>query len=148
MVVVTEVKTLTCRDTKILLRKNLYLPSVKHKEDVCINCMDLNLETEYIVGKRYIYPKRGIDIVIALKPDVAELFGLQYEAFEDLEKNVQDLRLDNNNLKLRLSSLRVKLHKKIDELISIHDAGFWTRLKYLFTSKFKRIYIPSKEERE
>jgi hypothetical protein len=75
--------------------------------------------TEFVSGRRFCRPSDGTDIVIGMSKDVRDLIGIQYEAYENLEKELSDWINSNG-----------RLAEKINKA---ENAGFWQRLKWLFS---------------
>ena len=77
-----------------------------------------NIETETIRGTRFVRPSDGTDIVIGCSGEAAELIGIQYEAWDNLKK---DLAYSDYMIK----GLQAEIKK-------IKSAPFFTRLKWAF----------------
>lgn len=69
---------------------------------------------------------RGEDICIGMTREVQITIGLPFEAFESQNKQIEDLsrEVGRNRAQLVLSSLQLSIYE---------GAGFFQRLKYLFT---------------
>jgi len=74
--------------------------------------------TEFVSGRRFVRPSDGTDVVIGMSKDVSRLIGIQFEAYENIEK---ELKQWIN----RTSELSGKVNKA-------EKAGFFQRLKWLF----------------
>ena len=81
-------------------------------EDVCVL-------TELIHGRRFVDPLSGTEVVLGVAKEVQELIGLQYDAYETLEKEVQTWVACSSRLRAEVNRLKA--------------AGFWSRIKWVFT---------------
>ena len=84
-----------------------------HRERV-----DEKVVREVVRGRRFCRPD-GREIAVGLSEQAADVLGLQYEAWRELEQRAENHRNREMNLDW--------------ELLAIKKAGFWTRLKWLFT---------------
>jgi hypothetical protein len=80
---------------------------------------------ELIRGKRFINRKRNIDVVIGVTGEVGELLGIQFEAFESLERTCEELQD-------RIICKTIEAIGYKDKLSAIENSGFFKRLKWLF----------------
>ena len=91
--------------------------------------MDRNEITELVEGRRFVRPSDGLDVVIGMGADVQDLLGIQYEAWEAMERSLSYKRV--LEVKLRRSEGLVNAAEKI--LVGHATASFGQRLKWLFT---------------
>lgn len=118
MIVITKIEVLkTNKDfcEIVLLCQDPFVNYIKFEEG---NAVDIKTVREYIKGRRFYNPRRGIDVVLGVSKEVGDILGLQYEAFENLEKGVEHLRIEKNGY--------------YQELKRIGKFNFWKRLKCLF----------------
>lgn len=79
--------------------------------------MNQQIHEEIVRGRRFRNAK-GYDVVIGITKEVQDTIGLPFEAFDTME------RLVNDSLKMN-ESLRKR----------VNTASFWQRIKYLFSGK-------------
>lgn len=88
--------------------------------------VDLKVLKEVIRGRRFVHPKKGIDVVIGMTSQVAEVLGLQYESFEELEKSRSYWSEQHNDELCKNAVLSEQLHQ-------METWGLWKRIKCVFT---------------
>ena len=76
-------------------------------------------EEELIIGRRYKRPSDGTDVYIGVSREAQNIIGLQYEAWDNLQRE-HDFYYGEHS----------RLLKIIEE---INQASFWTRVKSLFS---------------
>lgn len=86
-----------------------------HPKD--IGMTEEKIVRELVRGRRFTRPNDGVEIVIGLSKQAQDIIGLQYEAWEALEK-------DRDYWHRKCIASRLKID-------SIKMAGFWERLKWL-----------------
>lgn len=74
---------------------------------------------EVVRGVHLKNPSNGVDMVLGMSVQAAEVIGCAYEAFEELQECVE--------------AQRVVTHKFRRVITEIRQASFMTRLKWLFT---------------
>ena len=73
---------------------------------------------EVIKGRRFRRPSDGTDIVVGCSKQAQDIIGIQYEAWENMEKAM-------NNM----TNSFVDLQNKLSDIMA---SGIWTRLKWVF----------------
>lgn len=92
----------------------------KPREPLPLKCgemVEAKVAQELVRGRRFRRPNDGTDIVIGCSNQAQDVIGLQYEAWESLEK-------DRDHWHTQCVASRLKID-------SIKKAGFWERLKWL-----------------
>lgn len=84
---------------------------------------------EKVKGRRFRNPRDGTDVVVGLSKDVQELIGLQYEAWDNLEKAYEAANRNYNQIYHEVTAWR----KKFDEL---ENASVWRRILWVFKGLF------------
>jgi hypothetical protein len=117
MILITEIKTLETELDVAQVTKLAY--------DSQIECLQFGKEmvdkkyiTEIIHGRRFVHPKRGIDVVLGVTNEVGEKLGLMYECWNDMVA-----------ASMRTREVNIAMFKELDK---IYNYGFWKRLKCLF----------------
>lgn len=125
MKIITDIKVLETNESTYELERHTYLGNetyIQFEGEV----VPVNVVKELIRGRRFIDPKRGVDIVLGCSQEVGDILQLQYDAFENMSQNIDTL-LRHKDI---LSRQNVDLRKRF---VKVLKAGFFTRLKYLFT---------------
>jgi hypothetical protein len=118
MIIITKVEALKTEKDIEELEWQIYCEQNSHTK-IGDDFVPVEYAREIIRGRRFVNPSRDIDVVIGVTGKVGDLLGLQYEAFENMEKEIEVLRIKNQTL-----------HRKLD---SFTNASLWKRLKYSFT---------------
>lgn len=119
MKVITKVEYYETQDKEALIER-LYTCEPYTKElPTDSGPVDIKVVEETIHGRRYVSLSRGIDVVVGIKGEMAEILGLQYAAYESMQNAA--------------SYLQKVVEKQTKELSAFYCASFWKRLKYLFT---------------
>jgi len=133
MIVITNIEYIETNDDELRVAR-MNMPMCVSHDSRMMAVQDAMVDMDVIRGRRFRRisenPNDCIDILIGMDEKAGELFGLQYEAFERLENDRDFFRssFDTSNKKVN------KLRKfKLDVL----EAGFFMRLKYLFTGQIK-----------
>lgn len=130
MLVVTKIETLETPKNITEIERMIY--DYKGHFGTCewvpLEGQPVNLKVlkEVIRGRRFVHPKKGIDVVIGMTSQVAEVLGLQYEAFEEL-KNQRDFWSEQHIEELRNHD------KSLKQLNEMESWGIWKRIKCVFT---------------
>jgi hypothetical protein len=103
--------------------------------DTCVPCdvvgdpgsvdwIEHSVYREYIEGRWFVRPD-GKRLLIGNSKQASEIIGLQFEAWQNMEKSLDDCRKARRELEAELKPLR-----------AVAQAGFWTRIKWVFFDKF------------
>lgn len=84
----------------------------------------LDVRQEVIKGKAF-RNAEGEEVIIGMSNEAQELLGIPFQAFEDMRLWLEQTRRD----------LEGCLQDHIKYKQKVRQAGFWERLKYLFTGK-------------
>lgn len=92
--------------------------------------------SELIHGQRFTRPD-GTSVTIGMTKQVAEVVGIQYQAWADSEKTISRLIEEAAYTRKYISGIQAELTQATNALVKTHrkavDADFLTRLKWLFT---------------
>lgn len=98
---------------------------------------DDELLTEIVKGERYVDLQRGIDIIIGSSVKVKNILLAQYGSWKLIENFLKNRIAHEKKQREVIEALLKKsesnVTEKLCELIKIKSAGFFTRLKWLFT---------------
>lgn len=83
------------------------------------------LVRELIKGVRFRRPRDNIDIVVGTSKQAADIIGIQYECWQNLEMELNNLRVISANYKVKINNLS-------NELNDIKSSTFLKRLNQLF----------------
>lgn len=147
MIIVTEVKTLEVSQSEWVYYKKLNPYTEVRMDNELGNPIyeEMNVLSELIIGRRYV-KENGDLIMIGQTKEVADTVGIQHEAFRNSEERVSILYVENRKLcQLAKDQNKViedlnsmaeivqEAHKLIAlKLLSVINASFMTRLRYLF----------------
>ncbi|MCP4612118.1 MAG: hypothetical protein GY845_25770 [Planctomycetes bacterium] len=128
--------------------KHIFVIDIEIKEttddNIVLRCLDrmnkikpgnysdrCDVEEEQVRAKKFMN-KNGDAVWVGISKKVQQVLGLPFEAFENMEKTVNDLQ--------RIIEHKDKKHlETVTSFISMEDryktASFWQRLRYLFTKK-------------
>jgi hypothetical protein len=118
MILITKIETLTTdKDFAEVIKMshdsfNEYIPFKERVEKA-------EVIREIIHGRRFVDPQRNLDVVIGITDEAGEMLGLTHDAFENLEGEREQYRLERDVIKCELESIKA--------------FGFFKRLKCLFT---------------
>jgi len=115
MIVVTDVSIIEARRDPIE-----WLPPNKYKSNfdaVDKEASDIDIESEIVNGRKFNMPG-GKTVLIGLTQKIQDVLGLPMEAFENQEREINQLYSD-------LASARL-------EICRLEGLGFWDRLRSLF----------------
>ena len=101
------------------------------KHDPIVSKND-HIEVEVIQSHRFRNPQSGEDIYIGIQEDVAEILGLQYDAFEQLQENQACLTLEAASLSKEYDNILLKHADLLKTILDFNDSSW---LKRLFTFK-------------
>lgn len=93
---------------------------------------DEKIKEELIWGRRFVRSSDGTDVVIGVSDEAGKVLGLQYEAWEKLEKELYQARTEHGIAKRELAKTRLELEGAIVRFYKIANENFWERLKRLF----------------
>jgi hypothetical protein len=79
---------------------------------------------ELIRGRRFRRPTDGVDIVVGVSKQAQDVIGIQYEAWDNLQK-AYDAEQRNHQ---RTTSEMYGYKSRVDEML---NSSFWQRLKWL-----------------
>ena len=110
-----------------------------------IHMPTIEVRKEVIEGKVFV-DQQGNRVVVGLSKDAQNILGLQYEAWENSEKEINTLRKDISQYRRSVNNLtqeNLELNERIKpltfenkyhkELIrELTDASLWTRIKWIF----------------
>ena len=112
MILITDIKIETHSSDQIILHNcGLYTHPDKVKR-------------ELVYGRRFRRPSDGMDVVIGVPKELADIIGIQYEAWEEKEKLI--------------TSLQETVTRYSNNILHLVKQNFWQRLKWFFASKKKR----------
>lgn len=94
---------------------------------------------ELIVGREFRDPS-GRTVVVGVSKQAQDIIGIQYEAWENQSKMIEDLILE-------CSAIQIKVEQKEKELSKIKSASFWDRLKWMFFEVIMGVH-PSEIQKE
>lgn len=86
---------------------------------------------ELIKGREFRSPG-GRSVVIGVSAQAQDIIGIQYEAWENQSRLVEELSRDNGRLTTKADQLHRQSKEKLIELNEIKTASFWVRLRWLF----------------
>ena len=124
MIVITDVKIIKVDENPCILDK--YNHNFFSAEPCNINDMYITRQSEFVKGRRFINREKGIDVIIGVSNEAGKLLGIQYEAFQGLEHQIQDLR---SQLEVANDFKRIYMEK----IKILEKSSLLKRLKYLFT---------------
>ena len=78
-----------------------------------------------VVTCRQFVRSDGTDVMIGMSCEAADVLGLQYEAWNEMERNLESQNQKFTDLCRQVGRMGAKLY-------TIHQARWWTRLKWLF----------------
>lgn len=81
-------------------------------------------KTEYVRGERFINA-RGEEICIGMTERVQRAIGLPFEAFKNQNKRLNDIQKNNNQLRQQNESLKLELNM-------FRNMNFREKIKFLF----------------
>ena len=87
--------------------------------------VEYSVMAELVQGRRYVR-RDGKEIVIGVTKQAQDIIGIQYEAWGSLQSDYEAARKD-------LSRTAKELKGCKESLRELHEAGFFRRLKMLFT---------------
>ena len=85
----------------------------------------LVFSSEIVKGKGFVN-NDGETIVLGATEKVQKILGLPFECFENMSRTIDNLKQECGFLQLRYRSTHIQLD-------NVMNAGFWRRLKWLFT---------------
>jgi len=127
MLVVTKIETFETPMDTAQLERFIYANPQK-PEYLPIDGEPVNVQVlkEVIRGRRFVHPKKGIDVTIGMSSQVAEVLGLQYEAFEELQRQRNFWYEQHGEEFQRAEKMKWRLDR-------IKSYGLWKRIKCVFT---------------
>lgn len=134
MILITKIEYCqTDRDAYEIYHSDLY-----EKSEPLFSCNSVSPRTpvsdsvvrEVVRGRRFVRPD-GLEVMVGMTEQAADVLGLQYEAWQELEDRA------NENWALYHN------HKRVLE--ATKKAGFFTRLKWLFMGYRAPLTAKSKE---
>lgn len=86
---------------------------------------------ELIKGREFRSPG-GRSVVIGVSNQAQDIIGIQYEAWENQSRMIEELSRDNGQLTIKADQLHRQNEEKLFELNEIKAASIWVRLRWLF----------------
>lgn len=139
MIIITEIKTITfAGNTEDLdLMPEHHLVEIDKSNYPGNSIAHAGVLRELVQGRRYIRPD-GTEVIIGNSCEAASTIGIQYEAWEEKERMIEDLQTDLGRARYQIDVLKGKVHyymncaeTYLEDIRLIRAAGFWTRLKWL-----------------
>ncbi len=90
------------------------IEALSDKGDVVVPISEIR---ELIKGQRF-RRSDGVDIIVGLTKQAQDILGLQYEAWDNMQK---ELEITHNSLQVANETIK-----------AVTQANIWTRIKYLF----------------
>lgn len=101
--------------------------------------IDASVTSEAIVGRRFVRSD-GTEITIGMSKAVAEVLGIQLDVWEDMKQQqtdqrdrILDLEREVDRLDLSVTDIARNYCGLSDSHTRLLSAGFWQRLKMVFT---------------
>ncbi len=87
--------------------------------------MPIKIYRELVRGRVFVNRNKQ-KVCIGMTNEAGEILGLEYEAWENMNRSLDAVRHE-------VSDLRTKLSQAQTTLTRIHNGSWWVRLKWLFT---------------
>ena len=117
-----QMKTIIIYDAKVL-ESDRDIVQITRMDDInlynefCGN-VSPEIKTELVKSLHIVNPKTGVDVFIGCDQKIQDAIGIQYEAFRNMQSMIR--------------AQGQEIWKMSQEICEIKNAGFWTRLKWLF----------------